>query len=256
MGMTDVRGGRLTADHAAHDPLLIARAASDDALTPTEQATVTDRLATCPDCALLHADLVAMSAGLRTDLPLPRRPRDFRISPDVAVRGPSWRERLSRGLAGPALRPVAATICAFGLLLAVTGAVLPRAASTAAPQSNVGSAVTDQGVPAAQPGAGGAGATPAATDDGNRSTDVSGPGPSAVGVELGSPQPHPSVPAGVFGQAPSGGAGDLSGGGVPPAGSKSAAAPGPDAGDVLIGGGLLMFAVGGGAVLVLRRRPT
>ena len=48
MGMTDVQGGRPTADHATHDPLLIARAASDDDLTPTEQATVAERLATCP----------------------------------------------------------------------------------------------------------------------------------------------------------------------------------------------------------------
>ena len=114
-----------------------------------------------------------MAAGLRTDLPLPRRPRDFRLSPDALVRGPSWRERLSRGLAGPALRPLAAAICAFGLLLAVTGSVLPQAASTPRPLSNVGSAVTDQGVPAqpaAQPGAAGAGATPAATAGENGSS--------------------------------------------------------------------------------------
>ena len=168
MGMTDVRGGRPTADHAAHDPLLIARAASDDDLTPTEQATVAERLATCPECAALHADLVAMAAGLRTDLPLPRRPRDFRLSPEVLVHGPSWRERLSRGLVGPAMRPLAAAICAFGLLLAVTGSVMPRSTATPA-LSNTGSAVTDQSVPAAAPGssvqAGGpaAVATPAAS---------------------------------------------------------------------------------------------
>ncbi len=244
------------ADHAAHDQLLIARAASDDDLTPTEHATVADRLATCPDCAQLHADLAAMAAGLRADLPFPRRPRDFRISPDALVRGPSRRERLSRGLAGPALRPLAATICAFGLLLAVTGAVLPRAASTAAPLSNVGSAVTDQGVPAAQPGAAGAGATPAATAGGNDSSLASGPGPSAVKVELGSPQPHPSIPAGAFGQPPSGGAGDLAGGSIPPTPSRSAAAPGPDQGDLLIASGWVLFLVGGGAFLILRRRST
>ena len=33
MGMTDVRAGRPPTDHAAHDRLLIARAASDDDLT-------------------------------------------------------------------------------------------------------------------------------------------------------------------------------------------------------------------------------
>jgi hypothetical protein len=253
MGMTDVRAGRPPADHAAHDPLLIARAASDDDLTPAEQATAADRVATCPDCAELHADLLAMAAGLRTDLPLPRRPRDFRLSPDALVRGPSWRERLSRGLAGPALRPLAATICAFGLLLAVTGAVLPRTASTA-PLANVGTAVTDQGVPAAQPGAAGAGATPAAS--GEKSSTKGGPGPSAVGVDVGSPQPRPSIPAGAYGQPPSGGAGELAAGSIPPTASRSSAAPGPDQGDVLIASGWLLFVVGGGAFLILRRRST
>jgi hypothetical protein len=254
MGMTDVQAGRPPADHAAHDPLLIARAASDDDLTPTEQAAVADRLATCADCAQLHADLLAMTAGLRTDLPLPRRPRDFRLSPDALVRGLSWRERLSRGLAGPALRPLAATICALGLLVAVTGAVLPRAASTAAPLSNVGSAVTDQGVPAAQPGAAGAGATAAASGE-NDSTKA-GSGPSAVGVDLGSPQPRPSIPAGAFGQPPSGGAGDLAGGSIPPTVARTVDTPGPDQADLLIASGVLLFVGGGGAFLILRRRST
>ena len=255
MGMTDVREGRPPADHAAHDQLLIARAASDDELTLTEQADVAERLASCPDCAQLHADLVAMATSLRTDLPLPRRPRDFRLSPDVLVRGPSWRERLSRALGGPALRPLAAAICAFGLLLAVTGSVLPRGSALPV-LSNVGSAVTDQGVPAAQPGAAGAGATPAASAYENRTGQAGGPGPSAVGVDAGSPQPRPSIPAGPFGQPPSGGAGDLAGGGVPPTASKSAASSSLDVGTVLMGGGLLLFVVGGGTFLVLRRRPT
>ncbi len=261
MGMTDVRPDRPVTDHAAHDRLLIARAASDDDLTQTEQATVAERLATCPDCAALHADLLAMAAGLRSDLPVPRRPRDFRLSPDVLVRGPSWRERLSLRLVGPAIRPLAAAVCAFGLLLAVTGAVLPRG-STLPTLSNVGSAVTDAGAPVAQPGAarsagaGGAGATPAPTNIDNQSVEGGGPGPSAVVVDLGSPQPHPTIPAGAFGQPPSGGAGDLTGGGVPPTASKSASAPGPDPGTLLIGGGLLLFVGGGGAFLLLRRRPT
>lgn len=260
MGMTDVRPDRPVTDHAAHDRLLIARATSDDELTQTEQATVAERLATCPECAALHADLLAMAAGLRSDLPVPRRSRDFRLSPDVRVRGPSWRVRLSRGLVGPAMRPLAAAICAFGLLLAVTGTVLPRG-STIPILSNVGSAVTGAGAPAAAPdlqstGGAGAGTTPAATNYDNRSIEGGGPGPSAVGVDLGSPQARPTIPAGAFGQLPSGGAGDLTGGSVPPTASKSASAPGPDPGTLLMGGGLLLFVAGGGAFLLLRRRPT
>jgi len=254
MGMTDVRGGRPPADHAAHDRLLIARAASDDDLTQAEQATVAERLATCPDCAALHADLLAMAVALRTDLPTPQRPRDFRLSPDMLVRGPTWRERLSRGLAGPAMRPVAAAICAFGLLLAVTGTVLPRAATTST-QSTVGSAVTGAGAPAALPALPSAAATPAATAEANGSGKAGGPGSSAVGVDLGPPQARPTVPSGVFGRAPSGAAGDLAAGGAPPSVAPGAAASGPDPGTVLIGAGLLLFVTGGGAFLVLRRRP-
>ena len=134
----------------------------------------------------------------------------------------------SRGLVGPAMRPLAAAICAFGLLLAVTGSVMPRSTATPA-LANTGSAVTDQSVPAAEPGssvqAGGLGAvaTPAASPDENHSTQTGGPRPTAVGVAIGSPQPRPTPPEGAFGQPPSSGAGDLAGGAIPPTADKSAA---------------------------------
>ena len=254
MGMTDVRGGRPTAEHAAHDPLLIARAASDDDLTPTEQATVADRLATCADCAQLHADLVAMAAGLRTDLPLPRRPRDFRIAPDIAVRGPSWRERLSRGLAGPALRPLAATICAFGLLLAVTGAVLPRATSTRAAVQR--RQRRHRCRCASGPARGGRCGSDARGDrreqfHQGRARPIRGR--ASTWVRRSRARPSPRVPsASLRAVAPVTWPVEASRRPLPGAPPRRA----PTRGTVLIASGWLLFVVGGGAFLILRRRST
>jgi hypothetical protein len=256
--MSANRPYRPSADHASHDQLLIARAASDDDLTGAEQATVAQRLSTCSDCAILHADLLALTAGLRTDLPTPRRPRDFRLSPEIAAR-PSWRERLGGAFLGRSLQPLAAAVCALGLFLAVTGAVLPRAGS-AATLSDAGSAVTGAGAPAALPGqpVPQAAGSPAASakGGGSNSTGVAGAGPSAVDVDPGSLQPRPTPPGGAFGSVPSGGAGDVALGPVPPATEKAAAPGGPDPTTLLIAGGLLMFAAGGGGLLLLRRRSS
>ncbi len=256
MGMTANRPDRPSTDHASHDQLLIARAAAADQLTAAEQAAVTQRLSACPDCATLHADLLALTAGLRTDLPVPRRPRDFRLSPELAAR-PSWRERLGGVFAGRSLQPLAAAVCALGLLLAVTGAVLPRAGSTAT-LSNEGSAVSGAGAPG---GANGqpvpqAAGSPAATAKagGTNSGGVVGAGPSAVGVDLASLQPRPSPPVGAFGAVPSGGAGDVALGSAPPTTETAAASGGVDPMTILIAGGLLMFAAGGGGLVLLRRR--
>ena len=67
-----------TAGHAGHDPLLIV-AFLDDDLPAAERAAVETILATCPDCAALEADLVALATATR-ELPTPARPRDFRLT--------------------------------------------------------------------------------------------------------------------------------------------------------------------------------
>jgi hypothetical protein len=64
--------------HADHDPLLIAGLLDRD-LTEAERATAEARVADCPDCAVLHADLLTLSSAAR-DLPVPARGRDFRLT--------------------------------------------------------------------------------------------------------------------------------------------------------------------------------
>ena len=70
--------------HADHDPLLIASLLDRD-LTEAERATAEDRVANCPDCAALHADLLALSSWAR-DLPVPARARDFQLTAADAQR--------------------------------------------------------------------------------------------------------------------------------------------------------------------------
>lgn len=70
--------------HAEHDPVLIASLLDRD-LEPDARATAEIRLASCPDCAALHADLVALSTATRA-LPTPQRSRDFALTAADAER--------------------------------------------------------------------------------------------------------------------------------------------------------------------------
>ena len=129
---------RIPSDHARHDRLLVARLAADDAY-PSE---ITDALALvegCSQCADLAADIRLLRAAA-TDLPTPRRPRDFRLTPEQAeaLRGSAF-ERLLRRMAGPglgALRPVAGVALSLGLALAVVGTSLPAPLATDATDEN------------------------------------------------------------------------------------------------------------------------
>lgn len=70
--------------HADHDPLLIA-ALLDDDLDGFERTVAASRVASCPVCAALHADLIALSLATRV-LPTPPRPRDLRLTAADAAR--------------------------------------------------------------------------------------------------------------------------------------------------------------------------
>jgi anti-sigma factor RsiW len=70
--------------HADHDQLLIA-ALLDHELTGFERAVAESRISSCPRCAALHADLIALSSATR-ELPVPPRARDFRLTPADAAR--------------------------------------------------------------------------------------------------------------------------------------------------------------------------
>ena len=62
-------------DHDAHDPLLIAALLDRDA-SATERAAADDRRRSCPDCAALYADLLALAGAVR-EQPAAPRVRDF-----------------------------------------------------------------------------------------------------------------------------------------------------------------------------------
>ena len=76
--MAEPRGG-----HAEHDPLVVA-ALLDPDLAPGEREARDALIASCPDCAALHADLLALATAT-TDLPTPARPRDFRLTAEDAA---------------------------------------------------------------------------------------------------------------------------------------------------------------------------
>jgi hypothetical protein len=114
--------------HAVHDRLLVAALAdrTTDALTRAVLDAARAQVTTCPDCAALHADLVAIAAAVPTAA-IPTRPRDFRISPADAerLRAPAWRRWLA-GVGSPrdmVTRPLALGLTTLGLagLLVATG---------------------------------------------------------------------------------------------------------------------------------------
>lgn len=115
------------AQHSNHDPLLIARYAARD--VDAAEARIAERMVgECTDCAALVADLVTITRTVAA-VPTPRRPRDFRISPEqaAAVRG-SFLERILRRFAMPStavLQPLAGAAVAIGLVLVVVGGTLP-----------------------------------------------------------------------------------------------------------------------------------
>lgn len=84
--------------HVDHDPMLIA-ALLDGDLAGFERTAGESRIASCPDCATLHDDLLALSIATRA-LPIPPRPRDFTLTAaDVA--------RLTAPIAGEPRGPTA-----------------------------------------------------------------------------------------------------------------------------------------------------
>jgi hypothetical protein len=81
----DAQGG-----HRDHDPLLIASLLDRDS-AGRARAIAETRVATCPECAALLADLVALSTAT-TQLPAAVRTRDFRLTTADAARLAASRE--------------------------------------------------------------------------------------------------------------------------------------------------------------------
>lgn len=130
------------AAHVEHDELLIARFATDD-VAGTEAALARRLVRDCPSCSALFSDIAAISAATRTDLPLPRRVRDFRLSEQDAhrLRGRPGFVAWLRGLllpGGSMLQPLAGAALSVGIALIVAGTILP---SPTAPTQETGNGV-------------------------------------------------------------------------------------------------------------------
>ncbi len=139
--------------HSSHDLLLLA-AAADRGADPAVTAAAEAQAARCPECALLAAELRAVTLSLAA---LPRTrpvPRDMRLSPEAAARlarGGLWRRLLRPfGEGGPpALRPLAGALMTLGLAgLLLTASPFGFGAGGASPASR------DAGTPAFGPATG------------------------------------------------------------------------------------------------------
>lgn len=138
---------RIPSDHARHDRLLVTRLAADDSF-PAEMAEARALIDACTHCSALAADIRLLRAAT-SELPAPRRPRDFRLSAEQAeaLRG-SALERFLRRFAAPGLapvRPLAGVALSLGLALAVVGTALPAPVLVDDSQENAAIFATDTG---------------------------------------------------------------------------------------------------------------
>jgi hypothetical protein len=106
-----------TTAHPDHDTILVAALAAGD-LADLPRADAETLVAACPDCATLHADLLAIAAATRA-LPAPARTRDYRLTAEQAERlRPSGMRRLVEAFGSSRLavtRPLAVAFTTLGI---------------------------------------------------------------------------------------------------------------------------------------------
>jgi hypothetical protein len=161
--------------HAQHDLLLVASLAAGD-LAGADRDHAAAQIASCPDCATVHDDLIAIARATAV-LPPVVAPRDFRLSPEqaAALRPVGWRRLVaaiggSRPLMSRQLGIGLATIGLAGLLVSTLPGIQlgNRAAAPAgASAARVGAPVTEVGPASGAP------------------VDVTGEGGSAAPAQLG-----------------------------------------------------------------------
>lgn len=173
-----------TADHAAHDTLLVASLA-DHSIGEPDRAAAHALIDACDRCAELHADMVSLVAATRR-LPTPARPQDYTLSAGQAARLRSPWRRFVGAIGSPrdALsKPLAVGLTTLGL----AGLLV-----TALPSMSLGGA-SSAGGPVALPAATSAVGAPArvsgAAPEASGASDLSGEGATAAGASA------PSVPA-------------------------------------------------------------
>jgi hypothetical protein len=137
-------------DHDRHDQLLIA-SLLDRSTGGEDRDRGESLVATCADCAALHADLILLREAARA-LPTPPRPRDYALSTEDAarLRRTGWRRLIGAfGSTRDAFsRPLAiglTTLGLAGLLAASIPGVLSGGAGSAAGVPTVGQAASGAG---------------------------------------------------------------------------------------------------------------
>jgi hypothetical protein len=190
MGMNHRAGSSTPSEHSGHDKVLLARLAGDD-LDSSERSTAEALRSACPECRQLHDDLLVLMRAT-SDLPAPRRHRDFRLSPEQAARlRGSWLDRVMERLAAPSLgilQPLAGAAMALGLTLLVVNA-LPLS------QASGGGAASPLAAPVPGAEMGGASAAAATPESATRSegTDTAAsPAPTVYRSVAGALGPTPS----------------------------------------------------------------
>jgi hypothetical protein len=223
---------RTSADHAAHDELMLAVFASGDDLPAEDLARVEAQVRDCAQCALVVADLRAIQAAT-VALPTPPRRRDFRLTEADAARlhQGRWRRFLA-ALGSPRDRisgPAAAGLATIGVAGILFVGVSGMSGTTQAPtvtsaiQPIGGGAVSGGG--AAVPEAAGL-ASPAADQMTTRS-EMAVPSDAKV-----APQVPPASAGPVMGAEVPGGAGQA----VPAESAGPVTLVAPDAGSPAVGG--------------------
>jgi hypothetical protein len=239
---------RATIPHAAHDQLLVASLA-DHSLPQSDRVAAEALIASCRDCADLHADIAGLRAATLA-IPTPARPRDYTLTADDAarLRSRGWRRLVSVfGTARDSFsRPLAAgltTLGIAGLLVAslpsITGGIIAGSGtlSTVGAAAAPGAALDAAGTTPAAARATGSPLVPAAAPStatsGGKSVDAGGAVTSPVPVALPASSPiadYGSNQGAGQPSASSGGPGRVVGQGAAVASPTSAAVGPLDAG--------------------------
>jgi hypothetical protein len=82
--MDDMTDAQPASRHASHDTILVASLV-DHSVVDRDRAAAEDLVASCGECAALHADLIALRTATRA-LPTPARPRDYQLTEADAAR--------------------------------------------------------------------------------------------------------------------------------------------------------------------------
>ena len=219
--------------HETHDLLLVAGFAAGD-LEATDRPAAEALVTGCAECSALATDLVSI-ARATAEMPVPRRPRDFFVSPADAKRlRPHGLRRLAAAFAGPrgqVARPLAGGLMMLGFAGLLVGSLPGLTQFGAAPSADrrlefAASPAPDSAIQG-EPLVPAASAAPAATD--SNAGDARGgavPGASA-------PAPAPAVAS------------------DPPRTARDAA-PGPSP---LVVGSIALIAIGAALLLATRLQP-